>query len=436
MMGFVMTEPTGRAPQAYLTLLLTTILHAFTHAYGAMLVPLYLLMTADLRLPGVKRAALVVTAYMLVYSIGSYGAGVLADRMSRRNLLGWGLVANAAAIVGMGLTRDYSILLLLAVVAGTAGTIFHPAANSLVPEHFPKSPGMAIGLLGMGSGLGFFAGPQYAGWRAEAAHWHLWHVANWQRPCVELGAMGFIMGVIFLALAREARSPAPREQGSRRKAHPPLGRALRWKVLAIASILSFRDFAGIASLSLASIYLQKAQGFDARRTGFIIGAMMLIGIAANPLAVYLTPGRRRLPGLVVVLIAGGAAIACVPRVGREHVLAALCIFQGFQLGSYAISDAAMLERVHANVRGRVVGLFLMIAGTFAGTSPWAMGFWTDTFGPAAAQPLRYMTPFVTLGIMMVVASLAVPIIARLGTPDVNAIDPLSEIQPRTMEAVV
>lgn len=418
-----------------LTLALSVILHAFTHAYGTMLVPLYLMITADLHLPGVKRAALIVTVYLLVYSLGSYGAGVLADRYSRRALLGWGLIFNAAAIIAIGITRDYSMLLLLAVVGGAAGTLFHPAANSLVSEHFNRSPGMAIGLLGMGSGLGFFAGPQYAGWRAETAHWTLWHVANWQKPCVELGLMGIFVGVLFLIFGREARTVRP-PAASRQEIHPPLGPSLRKKVIGIAAILSFRDFAGIASLTLASIYLQKAMGFDPKRTGFIVGAMMLIGIVANPLSVYLTPRRKRLPGLVIVLIAGGIAIATVPFFGRAHVLLGLCLFQAFQLGSYAISDAAMLERVAANVRGRLVGIFLSIAGTIAGASPWLMGSWTDSFGADAARPMRYLAPFVALGIMMVLAVGAIPLIRSLGAPCTEPIEPMSEIDPRTMGVAV
>jgi hypothetical protein len=100
-----------------------------------------------------------------------------------------------------------------------------------------------------------------------------------------------------------------------------------------------------------------------------------------------------------------------------------------------LSDAAMLERVPANVRGRVVGLFLSIAGTFAGASPWVMGFWTDMMGPRANARLPYLAPFGTLGAMMIFASLAAPIIARLGEPDDNAISPLSEIVPPTLEPV-
>ena len=91
-------ELTDQPARSGVTLVLCTILHTFTHAYGAMLVPLYLLMVADLKKPGVKYAALIVTVYGVVYCIFSYGSGILADRMNRRNLLGWGLVLNAIAI--------------------------------------------------------------------------------------------------------------------------------------------------------------------------------------------------------------------------------------------------------------------------------------------------------------------------------------------------
>src|SRR5436190_488311 len=96
--------------RSHVTLALCTLLHAFTHAYGTMLVPLYLLMVADLRLDGVKAASLIVTLYGLFYCIGSYGAGVLADRFDRRALLGIGLIGNALAITAMGLTRQYEML--------------------------------------------------------------------------------------------------------------------------------------------------------------------------------------------------------------------------------------------------------------------------------------------------------------------------------------
>src|SRR5277367_2561787 len=96
--------------RSHLTLAFCMILHAFTHAYAVVLVPLYLLVTADLHLGGVKAAALIVTCYGIFYNVLSYTAGTLADRFDRRVLLSVGLVGNAIAIGAMGLTHDYPLL--------------------------------------------------------------------------------------------------------------------------------------------------------------------------------------------------------------------------------------------------------------------------------------------------------------------------------------
>lgn len=423
-------QPDDEQPhfRSHLTLLLCTILHAFTHAFGTLLIPLYLLMVSDLRLRGVSYASAIVTVYGIVYCLGSYAAGVMADRYNRKLLLGIGLLGNALAITAMGLTRQYELIMMFGVLAGVFGTLFHPAANALVPAHYPTSPGMAIGLLGIGSGIGFFAGPQFAGWRAQSATWNFGAVANWQKPLVEAGVAGLVIGVIFLLIAREVGSHlAP----TRRK--EPLDRRLRLRVSQLASVLGCRDFAGIATLSLASIYLQKAHHLDARRTGFILGAMMLISIFINPFMVYFSPGKRRLPMLALMLICGAIVVTVTPMVPLKYVLPVLMAFMGFQLGSYALSDAAMLERVAPQVRGRVVGLFLTIAGTFSSTAPFVMGFWTDRLGDRAQQPSAYVPLFATLGALMLVSAGCTPLIHRLGAVEGPAIDPMTQTTPATVE---
>jgi MFS family permease len=409
--------------RSHLTLVLCTILHAFTHAYGTLLVPLYLLIVADLKLGAVWKASIIVTIYGFIYCLFSYPAGVMADRLNRKALLGIGLLGNAVAITAMGLTRQYEMLIALGVVGGIFGTMFHPAANALVPAHYPKSPGMAIGILGMGSGLGFFVGPQYAGWRAQGA--------TWQRPCVEMGLAGIIGGIIFLLVAKEVRKP----RGAHEAPHPELGPTLRNRVLALAGILALRDFAGVAVLSLASIYLQKAHAYSVKQAGFVVGGMMLLSFFVNPIAVYLSPGKRRLPTLILILIAGGFIVATTTFWNVKFVLPVLCAFQTLQLGSYAVSDAAILERVHASHRGRVVGLFLTIAGTFSALAPWAMGFCTDALRERGTQPAAYAPIFAVLGVMMLASSLCTPLIAKLGTVTGSEISPLSESRPRTMEAL-
>jgi MFS family permease len=124
---------------------------------------------------------------------------------------------------------------------------------------------------------------------------------------------------------------------------------------------------------------------------------------------------------VVFLVLSALTIAIVPWVPVAWVLPAMCVFQAFQLGNYAISDAAILERVSPSVRGRVVGLFLTLAGTFSSLSPWAMGLWTDLLKERAHEQSAYVPIFGSLGVLLVLATLAKPLIARLGeTPGAAA----------------
>jgi len=443
-------QPSGTEPSTRprLTLGLCALLHAFTHAMAVMLVPLYLLIVHDLGLPGVRSVALIVTVYTVVYCLGAWHAGVLADRWDRKWLLGIGLLGNSVAILGMGLTRRYEMLIAMGALAGVFGSLFHPCANALVPAHFPRNPGMAIGLLGMGSGLGFYAGPRFAGWRASRPGWELPNLATWQRPCVEMGVIGLVAAIVFLILAREAPhrhagAGAMDEAGTARvgtsdgdgdavlparasveaivtdlratpaATEPILAPRLRRLVWGISAVLGWRDFAGVASISLTSIYLQRALHYSTDRTGIVVGGMMLIGVLANPLFVYLSHGRRRLPTLATTLLLGGIALALVPWLPAAWVIVPLSTFQFFQLGGYSVSDAAMLERVAPSQRGRVVGQFLASAGTFAASSPWLMGVWTDHLGADRGNPAAYGPIFGGLGAMMVLAMFSTPIMARL-----------------------
>lgn len=424
--------------RSHLTLAGTTVLHAFTHAYGVILMPLYLLMVTDLRLAGASAAALIVSVYSITYCLGSYGAGVLADRFDRKWLLGIGLIGNAAAILAMGLVRQYELLIVLGVLGGLFGTLFHPCANALIPAHYPRNPGLAIGLLGIGAGFGFFLGPQYAGWRAAEAQWQFGAVAAWQRPLVELGLIGIGCGVLFLLLASETRqrAPAATTRSDEPQAHMPsqiagedlsldyaptrrvlLDSAMRWRVVALAAVLGCRDFAGLAHMTLTSLFLQKALNYDVQKAGLTLGLMMLLGVVVNPLAVMISGGRKRLPMLSAVLFISGVIAATTPYWPSAWILVVLGLYQSMQLGSYAMSDAAMMERVHPDIRGRVVGLFLTLAGTVASFSPTVVGGLTDLLGDRSHEPLAFAPLYFGVGAVMCVSALSTPLIARLKRSD-------------------
>src|SRR5580765_3386559 len=178
----------------------TGALHAFTHIYQVALMPLYLLIEKDFKFESVSQATLLLTVMMAAYFLPSYPMGVLADRMNRKKLLGFGLAINAVGFVGLALAPNYACALIAVIVAGIGGSFYHPAATAMIARLFPVGTGKALGLTGMGASVGFFLGPIYAGWRAASLEPTL-GAAAWRRPVLELGIVGLVATVIFIFVA-------------------------------------------------------------------------------------------------------------------------------------------------------------------------------------------------------------------------------------------
>ena len=108
--------------------------------------------------------------YNLVYALGSYPAGVLADRLPRSAVFGIGMVFFAIGYIGLGLTRDHATAWLLIGVYGmfTACTdgVGKAWISSLVGADQQSS---AQGVFQGGSGLAILVAGVWAGllWGAD-----------------------------------------------------------------------------------------------------------------------------------------------------------------------------------------------------------------------------------------------------------------------------
>ena len=402
--------------RSHITLGFSTLAHAFTHAYQVAMAPMYVIMARDLGVAGEKGAqwvTLIMTVMLLVIATMSYGAGILADRFNRKNLMGLGVMGNGLMFVLMGYTHRYDLMLLLGASAGMFWALFHPMANALVPAHYPKKIGLAVGILGAGSGIGYFFGAQYSGWRSDILS-AAGVAMPWQRPLMELGIAGVVFGLIIILFGSEV----PHARAVRK--HVPMGRRLRNLVLLLGPVLGVRDFAGVATMTLMSLYLQKAWGYNSRGAGFVLGAMMLVATVANPIGVSLSQGKRRLPALAISMGICGLMLAFIPVLPVAWIVAYMTVFQSIHLSSYSIGEAALVERVDADRRGRVIGLYLTVVFLTAAGAPWAMGFWVDNMGERALHPSGYVIPFIMLGAMMAFSALSVKIIGAIGKAEKNS----------------
>lgn len=357
-------------------------LHAFTHVYHVALLPLYLLMQRDFGLTSVGQATALVTVLMVVYYLPSYFLGVLADRMSRKKLLAWGLFVNAAGFVGLACAPNFGWALAAVTVAGIGGSFYHPAATAMIVRMFPNNAGRSLGFIGMGASVGFFLGPIYAGWRAGALEVVL-GAAAWRRPILEFGLLGMGAAGLFALLAEE--EPRLSAKAETKSVAPKLFATTGLWVCFIASAFAFclRDFAGASMGSLGSLFLQKAHGYGTGLTGVVISCIFLPSAISNPLFGHLSDrGRKR--WVTAVLLIAAVLIAAFPHVPKAWAIPVLLLYGFFFMASYPMIEAMLMESVPDAVRGRVFGLFITIGGLLGNLSHWIAGEAVKRLGARAA----------------------------------------------------
>jgi MFS family permease len=382
------------------TLWLAGVLHAFTHIYQVALLPLYLPIQADFKLASEGQSTLLVTVMMMAYFLPSYPMGVLADRFSRKTLLGFGLLINGFGFIGLALAPTYALALASVAIAGLGGSFFHPTATALVARMFPVGTGKALGLLGIGAGAGFFIGPIYAGWHAELT-------GNWRAPVLVLGALGVVAAGLFEWLAEEERAAPATVPGTKVPEGlfptPPL-----WAFFIAAAVaFSLRDFVGSSMGTLGSLYLQHAHGFTLQHTGLALSGIFLAGTVSNPIFGHLSD-RGRLRWTCVALLLAMVAVAVFPHVPKGVTIPALMVYGFFFMASYPMVEAALMVSVPDAVRGRVFGLWITIGGLMGNLSHWLVGHWVEGIGDKAISPQGYYGFYGMLGLLLLLSLAGLP----------------------------
>jgi MFS family permease len=385
---------------------LAGVLHAFTHVYHVALIPLYLLIQRDFKFESIGKATSLVTIMLVAYYLPGYALGILADRVSRKKLLAWGLAINAVGFIGLAFAPNYPCAVLAIIVAGIGGSGYHPAATAMIARLCPTYTGKALGLVGIGAGVGFFLGPLYSGWRAAALEPAL-GAAAWRRPVLELGIIGLV-GAIFFALLADNEKPFAENKAD---IHPT-GKmfpttALVFIFVACSVAFCLRDFGGAGMVSLSSIFLQNTHGFDSRRAGIAVSSLFLGSVIGNPLLGGLSD-RRRKRWITFVICTGATLIVMFPHLPASWTIPCFFAFGFFFLACFPMVEAALMQSVPDAVRGRVFGFFVMMTGLFGNLAHWFVGAQVRRMGDAAHVGENYFTLYNLLAGAVFLSLLGLP----------------------------
>jgi ACS family hexuronate transporter-like MFS transporter len=319
------------------------------------------------------------SALSLSWSIAGLFVGKLSDALGRRKAL---LVASAFLFSGAtllsGIAGSFAMLLAARFIMGIAEGGVMPISQVLVAaEVEPRRRGLAMGIAqNVGANLlGNFLAPVLLVAFAASFGW---------RKTFYLSALpGFVAALLMLWLIREP-SVAHVDAHAPRAAKPAFFSSLRQRNVWLCCVLSILLVAFLVVFAaFMPLYLIKVQKLDNTTMSWLMSMWGLPSI----LYAFLVTGASDLFGRRPIVIAMGAASACIP-IGILLVHGAVWpLFLMFSLGAAvsgifpivmaAIPSESVAATQLATVMGFTMGLGEVVGGVF---SPSLAGVAADAFG--------------------------------------------------------
>jgi fucose permease len=310
--------------------------------------------------------------YAATYASGSFGGGVVTERLGRRRVLAFAALSHGIGIAALGVMPEWTVVLASAVPAGLGAGALDGGSNGLILDLYPASRGRALNTLHVFFSLGALASPLVVGPLVDAG-------TAWQAIVV-----GTAAGTVPVAgLYAVARLPHGRHAAADRvDSRPGSPIALTWPLLTlevaigcyVASEVGVSDwlvrFLDSVPLGLATVSLSLFWA------GLGLGRIVASRVADRFDHLQFTA--------VAITVASVAIIAAVvvPSVGASIALFALV---GFAFGPVfpmiiAIGGERFPERSAA-----VSGFLIAAAVVGAVIYPPVMGFLSVTVGLASAM---------------------------------------------------
>ena len=317
-------------------------------------------------------AGLLVTAYNLTSSFTQPVIGWLSDTKGFTINISVSLFISAIFVALMGITQNYTLLMLFAVLAALGHALFHPAALSLVSRLCTsENRGRITSYFVVGGNFGYAIGPVIAG----ALVW-------W------LGLPGLLL-LIFPAIIMVfgLRRLLPGGIAGACEGHPaPVhfsGKAPSKKpfiILMIASIL--RAWAVFAAMTFLPMYLV-TQGYTLFTATMIVTLMLLSGVGGQVAGGQISDRIGRKEFMVFALACAIPAFYLFFASTGLVAIIAILLFGFFLWSTFAVAVAMSHELLPQNI-GLASGIMLGLAIGFGGLGVAVNGMIADHYSLATA----------------------------------------------------
>ncbi|MDP9482044.1 MAG: MFS transporter [Chloroflexota bacterium] len=133
-------------------------------------------------------------AYAVTYAVGSFGGGLVTERLGRRTVLSVAAALHGLGFVALGFAPTWVVFLLAALPAGLGAGALDGGMNGLYLDLFPSGRGRALNLLHIFFGVGALSAPLAVGRLVDLG-------VDWQAIVVTTGVAAFAVAVLFAIIA-------------------------------------------------------------------------------------------------------------------------------------------------------------------------------------------------------------------------------------------
>ena len=228
-------------------------------------------------------------AFALFYSVLGIPMGWLADRRSRRWIIGLGATGWAVMASLGGIANNYMQLFLARMGLGVGEATFMPSAFSMISDYFPRDQfarAYAVLMLGapLGSGIAFIVGGLIASYAESVGTIQLpiiGEIRSWQMVFLITGLPGIALALWALLTVREpARRGLLAESENPRLSIKTIMEFCREHWSTYGTLLagfSLMAMFTLGYLGWIAVFFMRTHGMDPGQVGKLIGPAIMLG---------------------------------------------------------------------------------------------------------------------------------------------------------------
>ncbi len=222
--------------------------------------------------------------FALFYTGFGVIVGFLADRTSRKFILGCGAILWSAFTALCGMAQNYPTMLAARVGVGVGEAAGAPPSYSIISDYFPpERRGLALALFSLGVPFGQALG---AGFGAA-----LHETVGWRNAFIGIGAAGVVAAVIMLVVVREPKRGAMDHNSTVSKAQAEANAAQKvgftktfWDFMSRPALLwtalgcGLCSFVGYAALGWNVSFLIRVKGINYTEVALFYALMLAVAM--------------------------------------------------------------------------------------------------------------------------------------------------------------